>query len=285
MAPVPIASLPPVPPAQAEPPKLPRPEPEIYRVETPSPLKMEPVGQGFAAIAESLAIMAGQTSPSASTETPAEAAPAAGATCPIPEPKPTAAASAASDLAGDAIYWALTAAAGVAGVGVPSVGIWAAWKVARALIGKIASKNTPVSSLEASFHDTNISATSAGSAESLRWYTDQLDAQAAEAASLRKRIADLQAKLTAAQSAGSTSGDAVTLRAELDAARSSLAELQRKLAERPVTYLQPASDDGLARMRRAMKDVSESYAAARPWVRMFEDAYQLILSGEKRYGQ
>ena len=130
-------------------PKRPRPEPEILRVETPDPLRIEPVGPGFVAIAEALAAIGRQS-----------AAPAAGESCPLPDPTdqaapPPAATEPRSDLAGDVIYWALAAAAGATGIGVPSIGIWGLWRVARAVIGKIGSKNTHVSSLEASFQRAN----------------------------------------------------------------------------------------------------------------------------------
>lgn len=58
------------------------------------------------------------------------------------------------------------------------------------------------------------------------------------------------------------------------------AELEKCKSEQPVEYLAASVDDGLRRMREAMKRVSERYPQARAWVKIIEDTYTLILSGE-----
>lgn len=73
---------------------------------------------------------------------------------------------------------------------------------------------------------------------------------------------------------------AATLEAELAGARATIAELRKKLEAAPVRYLNPRPDDGLARMRQAMKVTSDTYPGARQWVQMIEKVYTLLLSGE-----
>lgn len=61
-------------------------------------------------------------------------------------------------------------------------------------------------------------------------------------------------------------------------------EAPAKPVSHNITYKNPPVDDGLGRMRRAMRDVSETYPQARQWVQMFEKAYSLLLSGDVKNG-
>lgn len=65
-----------------------------------------------------------------------------------------------------------------------------------------------------------------------------------------------------------------------------VARLEAELANatQQVVYASPSVGDNLPRMRRAMKQVSDYYPAGRVWVKLFEEAYTLILSGEKTNG-
>ena len=69
-------------------------------------------------------------------------------------------------------------------------------------------------------------------------------------------------------------------------------DIQKTTVESPplirkanITYRNPPIDDGLTRMRLAMKDVSDYYPAARSWVKLIEQAYTLRLSGEATNGE
>lgn len=101
-------------------------------------------------------------------------------------------------------------------------------------------------------------------------------------ASMRDLLANLQTRINIAASDPSTQNEARRLRLELENARGVIAQLEAKLASQPasVNYIAPAPDDGLGRMRRAMKAVAETYPAVRPWVKMIESAFVLQTSGE-----
>lgn len=177
---VPISDLPDTPAAQPEPsdpPKRPRPEPEILRVETPTPLQVEPIGKTTDSIAASLSAIAGElierpawppswpATPADATAT-ADAAANAEATAGEAAPARTAPGPATSGpstivatWAQDLLYYGLTALAASAGIAVPGgvagLAAWAGWRLVRRLVRKMAGAKPQASSLEASFPATN----------------------------------------------------------------------------------------------------------------------------------
>lgn len=158
-------------------PKRPRPEPEILRVETPTPLQVEPVGQTTESIAASLSAIAGEiverppwpprwpAAPATATAT-ADAAASAEATAGEPAPASTTPGPAASGpstivatWAQDLLYYGLTALAASAGIAVPGgvagLAAWAGWRLVRAIARKMSGPKPRTASLEASFPATN----------------------------------------------------------------------------------------------------------------------------------
>lgn len=78
--------------------------------------------------------------------------------------------------------------------------------------------------------------------------------------------------------------EAQKLRAELNLAQAERQTLLGKLAaaHQTIQYASPEFDDRLESFRRAMKTVSDKFPNARTWVRMFEDAYTQVRSGEQK---
>jgi len=160
LPPKPLVPLPPRPQPQAsEPAKRPRPDPEIFRVETPSPLQVEPVGANAASIADSLRTLADVVKdlppwPPTFPSTPAAAATASSsavasaapgpavqtppAAAPVPSFRQTTGRSEiVATWAQDLLYYALTGLAAAAGIALPGgaagLAAWGAWYAIRAV--------------------------------------------------------------------------------------------------------------------------------------------------------
>lgn len=104
--------------------------------------------------------------------------------------------------------------------------------------------------------------------------------------SLRADLANLQVTATTGRDSKDLEAckqARTALELDLENARQQVAELQTQLAEQPVQYRQAPDEQGLRRMRMAMKSVSDAYPSARQWVQMMENAYTLTLSGETKH--